>query len=51
MVSLFLFTGKLKTPYEGALSMLNAAVNPELEGVNGVYYTDCKPAYMTSTAK
>lgn len=41
----------MKTPYEGAVAMINAAVNPELAGVSGVYYVDCKPAFTTSVAK
>ena len=41
----------MKTPLEGATSVINAAVNPELAGVSGMYYKDCKDGYKTSVAK
>lgn len=43
--------GQMKTPLEGATSVINAAVNPELAGVSGMYYKDCKDGYKTSVAK
>ncbi|KAL4232903.1 hypothetical protein ACF0H5_007590 [Mactra antiquata] len=43
--------GKMKTPIEGATSIINAAVNPALTGVNGIYYYDCKSSYTTGTAR
>ncbi|XP_060084644.1 retinol dehydrogenase 14-like [Ylistrum balloti] len=35
--------GASKTPYEGAETTINAAVNPALQDVRDVYYSDCKP--------
>ncbi|XP_033740349.1 retinol dehydrogenase 14-like isoform X2 [Pecten maximus] len=36
--------GKLKNPFEGAETTINAAVSPALRGVRDIYYDNCKPA-------
>ncbi|XP_060069588.1 dehydrogenase/reductase SDR family member on chromosome X-like [Ylistrum balloti] len=43
--------GGTKSPFEGAWTTLNAAVNPELAGVRDVYFSDSKPKASTSTSK
>lgn len=37
-----------ETPEKGAMTTINCAVNPELAGVSGVYYKNCKPAQPAS---
>ncbi|KAL5010993.1 hypothetical protein ScPMuIL_013298 [Solemya velum] len=44
-------TGALRSPFEGAKTSINAAVNPVLRGVSGVYYMDTKPATPSGTAR
>lgn len=43
--------GKMKTPVEGATSLINAAVTPILAGVSGMYFYDCKDNFKTATAQ
>ena len=43
--------GQMKNPLEGATSVINGAVNPELAGISGMYYKDCKDSNKTATAK
>ncbi|XP_060069619.1 dehydrogenase/reductase SDR family member on chromosome X-like [Ylistrum balloti] len=43
--------GTSKSPFEGAWTSLNAAVNPELAGVRDVYFSDSRPKEPTSAAK
>ena len=31
--------------------MIYAAVNPELKGVGGIYFKDCKSAYTTAASR
>ncbi|KAJ6660210.1 hypothetical protein lerEdw1_017910 [Lerista edwardsae] len=38
----------LKTPSEGAQTSIYCAVAEELESVSGKYFSDCKPAYVSS---
>lgn len=48
LTSLTKMVGQMKTPFEGAETTINAAVNPELKGVRDVYYINCKPASINS---
>ncbi|XP_020623288.1 dehydrogenase/reductase SDR family member on chromosome X-like isoform X2 [Orbicella faveolata] len=43
--------GMLETPERGAMTTINCAVNPELAGVSGVYYINCKPAQPSQLAR
>ena len=43
--------GMLQTPEKGARTTINCAVNPELAGVSGVYYINCKPAQLSQLAR
>ena len=43
--------GMLHTPEKGARTTINCAVNPELAGVSGVYYINCKPAQPSQLAR
>lgn len=45
------WSGSPRTPLEGATSLINAAVNPALAGVIGMYYKDCKDGYKSSVAR
>ncbi|XP_060655202.1 retinol dehydrogenase 13-like isoform X1 [Drosophila nasuta] len=40
----------LKTPKSGAQTTLYAAIDPELNGVSGLYFSDCKPKKMAPAA-
>jgi len=46
-----LIPGATKTPYEGALTSINAAVNPLLAGVRDVYYDNCRPKRIKAAAR
>ena len=41
----------MRTPIEGANSVLYAAVHPDLKGVSGKYFKDCKDGYTTAAAR
>ena len=41
----------LKSPWEGAQTTIYCAVSPELDGVTGKYYSDCKEAKLSSIAQ
>ncbi|XP_046560458.1 LOW QUALITY PROTEIN: dehydrogenase/reductase SDR family member on chromosome X-like [Haliotis rubra] len=41
----------LRTPFQGSVTMVDAAVNPEKKGLSGVCLVDCKPAFMSSDAR
>ena len=41
----------MRTPLEGANSVIYAAVNPELKGISGMYFKDCKDGYTTAAAR
>lgn len=43
--------GVTKTPFEGARTTINVAVNPQLAGIRDVYYSDCKPASTVPIAR
>lgn len=43
--------GASKTPFEGAETTINAAVNPALKGVRDVYFNNCKPDSIASMAR
>lgn len=43
--------GMTETPEKGAMTTINCAVNPELAGVSGVYYINCKPAQPSRLAR
>ena len=43
--------GMVKTPEKGAITTINCAVNPELAGVSGIYYVNCKPAQPSQLAR
>ncbi|XP_068698762.1 retinol dehydrogenase 12-like isoform X1 [Montipora foliosa] len=43
--------GLAKSPKEGAVTTINCAVNPELAGVSGVYYINCKAAQPSKLAR
>lgn len=43
--------GMAKTPEKGAMTTINCAVNPELAGVSGVYYDNCKPSQPSQLAR
>lgn len=40
----------LKTAKSGAQTTLFAALDPELEGVSGLYFSDCKPKKVAPAA-
>lgn len=40
----------LKTPKSGAQTTLYAALDPELDGVSGLYFSDCKPKKVAPAA-
>ncbi|XP_060543512.1 retinol dehydrogenase 12-like isoform X3 [Pantherophis guttatus] len=41
----------LKTPWQGAQTSIYCAVSEELETVTGKYFSDCKPAYVSSQGR
>ena len=41
----------MRTPIEGANSVLYAAVHPDLKDVSGKYLKDCKDGYTTAAAR
>lgn len=41
----------LKDPKGGAQTTLFAALDPDLEQVSGLYFSDCKPKDVSSAAK
>ena len=41
----------MRTPLEGANDIIYAAVNPDLKGVGGVYFKDCKNGYTTAASR
>ena len=43
--------GILRDPIDGAATSINCAVNPELAGVGGVYFSDCKPDVTSAQAQ
>lgn len=43
--------GILRAPLEGANSILYAALNPDLKGVSGIYFKDCKEASTAAVAR
>ncbi|XP_060069518.1 dehydrogenase/reductase SDR family member on chromosome X-like [Ylistrum balloti] len=43
--------GTSKSPFEGAWTSLNAAINPELAGVRDVYFSECRPKEPITAAK
>lgn len=45
------FTGISRTPLEGANTILYAAIEPELKGVSGIYFKDCKSGYTQAAAR
>lgn len=40
-----------KTPYEGAQTQIQLAVDPDLENVTGKYFADCKEAKTSKSAE
>jgi len=40
----------LKTPKSGAQTTLYAALDPDLNGVTGLYFSDCKPMQVAPAA-
>lgn len=40
----------LKTPKQGAQTLIYLSVDPQLEKITGTYFIDCKPAYTTRIA-
>ena len=43
--------GILRDPIDGAATSINCAVNPELAGVGGVYFSDCEPDVTSAQAQ
>ncbi|XP_069136841.1 polyprenol dehydrogenase-like [Argopecten irradians] len=43
--------GGSKTSFEGAWTTINAAINPKLEGVRDVYFSDSKPSTVSGQAR
>ena len=43
--------GMTETSEKGAMTTINWAVNPELAGISGVYYINCKPAQPSQLAR
>ena len=41
----------MRTPLEGANSIIYAAVNPDLKGVSGIYFKDCRDGYTTPASR
>ena len=46
-----MFLGLGRSPQEGSMTTLNAAVNPELNKEDAVYYVDCKETRPSSLAR
>ncbi|KAL7992350.1 hypothetical protein Chor_016606 [Crotalus horridus] len=46
-----IFSIFLRTPWQGAQTSIYCAVAEELETVSGMYYSDCKPAYVSSQGR
>ncbi|XP_053553818.1 retinol dehydrogenase 12 [Bombina bombina] len=46
-----LFSIFVKTPVEGAQTSIYCAVAEELENVTGKYFSDCRPAYVSSKGR
>ncbi|XP_041354315.1 WW domain-containing oxidoreductase-like [Gigantopelta aegis] len=44
-------TGCFKSSYQGAITLIDAAVNPKWKGVNDVYFVKTKPAATASAAR
>ena len=47
----FVVVGAMQKPIEGAKSVINAAINPDLKGVGGIYYKNCKDASTSGTSR
>lgn len=45
------FVGVMRSPFDGAATVINCAVNPELKTAGGVYFKDCQPASTTSVSR
>ncbi|KAK3581720.1 hypothetical protein CHS0354_023407 [Potamilus streckersoni] len=43
--------GFIKEPDDGAKTIINTAVNPDLIGIGCVYYVDCKPTNTSAASK
>ena len=43
--------GMSRTPQEGAKTTINCAVYPELAGVSGAYYIDCRSTQPSQLAR
>ncbi|KAK3097456.1 hypothetical protein FSP39_009791 [Pinctada imbricata] len=43
--------GWLRTPYQGATTLINAAVNPEFKDLRNVYFQDCKATNPSRQAR
>ncbi|XP_039182799.1 retinol dehydrogenase 12-like [Crotalus tigris] len=46
-----IFSIFLRTPWQGAQTSIYCAVAEELETVSGMYFSDCKPAYVSSQGR
>ncbi|KAL5010378.1 hypothetical protein ScPMuIL_012683 [Solemya velum] len=51
LFAFYKITGNLRTPFEGAKTSINAAVNPVLRGVSGVFYDTTRPATPSRKAR
>lgn len=43
--------GMLQSPFDGANSILYAAVSPDVKGVSGIYFKDCKDGYTSPASR
>ena len=50
LLALDFVAGMLRDSAQGAANSLNAAVNPELNKEEFVYYSDCQPARTSAAA-
>ncbi|XP_070615230.1 retinol dehydrogenase 12-like isoform X2 [Erythrolamprus reginae] len=46
-----MFSIFMKTPWQGAQTSIYCAVSEEMETVSGKYFSDCKPAYVSSQGR
>lgn len=51
VLAMFDLFGTSKSPFQGAWTSLNAAVNPKLSGVRDTYYSDSKPKTPISASR
>ena len=47
----FFVVGVTRSPLEGAKSIIYAAMAPDIKGISGIYFKDCKSGYTTRVSR